>query len=231
MSTLAIVPSAGVGKRLGSRRHKSFVLLNRKPLLYWTLQAVSGCGAVDGIIVVTHRRDLSATERLVARHRFKKVIRVVPGGPTRTDSVFCGVQAAPKSARWFLVHDGARPLVTPQVLARTLRAARKSGAAIAAVRVVPTIKEADGLRVKKTLDRSRLWAVQTPQAFRRSLLERAHRQARSKGIKATDDAALVEALGHRVQIAIGDPRNIKVTTPEDLLVARIFLRNASRHRV
>ena len=146
-------------------------------------------------------------------------------------SVGCGLKALPVSARWVLVHDAARPLVTPALIRATIRAARRAKAAIAAVPVVPTIKQARQGWVVRTLDRSKLWAVQTPQVFERGLLERAHARGRRNGFEATDDAALVEALGHRVRIAEGSHRNIKVTTPEDLAIAETLLKSADRNRV
>ena len=140
-------------------------------------------------------------------------------------SVYCGIQALPASAQWVAVHDGARPLVTPELIEATIKGARGAKAAIAAVPVVPTVKQVAGDWVAKTLDRSTLWAVQTPQVFERKLLERAHRQGMGDGFVATDDAALVEKLGHRVRIVMGSPRNLKVTTPEDLVIAEALLRS------
>ena len=134
-------------------------------------------------------------------------------------SVSCGLKALPPAAKWVVVHDGARPLVTPELIEATIRAARSAKAAIAAVPVVPTIKQVRGGWVEKTLDRKRLWAVQTPQVFERGLLEKAHQHGRGNSFVATDDAALVERLGYRVRIVEGSPRNIKITTREDLMVA------------
>jgi len=233
----AIVPAAGIGKRLKFRYRKSFVPLAGRPMLFWSLRALERSPEIDGIVVVVHRSDIAATERLIAQARFKKVIRVVTGGATRTASVANGLKVLPKEFQWVAVHDAARPLVTPEVVAATVKAARNYGAAIAAVPVVPTVKEAvnsqrsrqrrQGLWVKRTLNRNHLWAVQTPQVFRRGLLEKAHRHAQANGVSATDDSALVEALGNRVRIILGSSRNIKITTPEDLLVAEALLRALS----
>ena len=231
MPAVAIVPAAGLGKRLKASRHKSFVLLGNRPILFWTLRAMEKSRAIDRIVVVAHREDLPATQKLIERYRFRKVTSVVPGGRTRTDSVYRGLQALPSETKWVIVHDGARPLATPRVFEETLAAAQKTGSAIAAIPVVPTIKEASGPWVSRTLERNRLWAVQTPQAFRRDLLDRAHARARRKKWKATDDAVLVEALGRRVRIVMGDSRNIKVTTPEDVVIAQALLKDASRNRV
>ena len=124
------------------------------------------------------------------------------------------------------MHDAARPLVRPEVIARNVREGRRWKAAIAAVPVVPTVKQAKGAWVRRTLDRSTLWAVQTPQVFERGLLERAHRRFGRNGFVATDDAALVEKMGKRVRIVPGSHRNIKVTTPEDLVIAEALLRRS-----
>ncbi len=221
---VAIVVAGGAGSRLKSKVRKPFVRLAGKPLLCWTLEAVGKTPAVDQIVLVVHPQDLKTAAALVRRYRLAKVARIVPGGGSRMESVANGVAALPDDAAWVAVHDGARPLITPQIFAETIRAARKHGAAIAAVPVVPTIKSADGGWVTGTLDRSRLWAVQTPQIFERRLLERAHAAGKRRGMKATDDAALVEAIGRRVRMVESSSRNIKVTTPEDVVIAEAFLK-------
>lgn len=194
-------------------------------MLAWTLAALEKSPAVDGIILVIYRGDMERAKRTIRSFRFKKVIQVVAGGNTRMESVFRGLKALPDDARWVLVHDGARPLVTPKIVEETLRRAKRTGAAIAVVPVVPTIKQAEDGWVRKTLNRNHLWVAQTPQVFRRDLLERAHAFGKKRGLTATDDAALVEALGRGVRIVMGSPRNIKVTTPEDLIVAESLLRS------
>ncbi len=224
MRVAAIVVAGGVGSRLKSRQHKPFVPLCGRPILVWTLRAFARARPIDEVILVVHDSDVAKAKALVRQHRINKVTRVVRGGATRLASVSCGLRALAPDPRWVVVHDGARPLVTPQIIEETLRAARASGAAIAAIPIVPTVKEVREDWVVRTLDRNHLWAVQTPQAFRRDLLERAHAKARARGITATDDAALVEALGCRVRIVMGSPRNIKVTTPEDLVIAKALLK-------
>ena len=222
---IAIIVAGGVGKRLKSRIHKPFVPLGRRPMLTWTLQAFEKSNSVDGIILVTHRRDVARARKVVRAFRFRKIGCIVPGGETRMDSVWRGMQALPPETQWVAVHDAARPLVTPELIEATIRGARRAKAAIAAVPVVPTVKQAVDGWVEKTLDRSRLWAVQTPQVFERGLLEKAHQHGRGNGFVATDDAALVERLGHRVRIVEGSPRNIKITTREDLVVAEALMKS------
>ncbi|MBI3322130.1 MAG: 2-C-methyl-D-erythritol 4-phosphate cytidylyltransferase [Candidatus Omnitrophica bacterium] len=224
----AIVVAGGAGKRLKARVRKAFVPLKGRPMLAWTLAAFERSPAVDAVVVVAHPGDLEKARRMVRRFRFRKVTEIVPGGGSRMASVRHGLAALPAGARWVAVHDAARPLVTPELIRQTVAAARSAKAAIAAVPVVPTVKEAAGGWVHRTLDRSRLWAVQTPQVFERKLLEAAHRRANG-GAPATDDAALVEKLGRRIRIVMGSHRNIKVTTPEDRVIAEALIQN--RYRV
>ena len=193
-------------------------------MLAWTLQAFEKARSIQGIILVVHSSDIAAAQRLIRSFRFHKVIDVVHGGQSRMASVYCGIQALPPNARWVAVHDGARPLVTPELIEATIKGARGGRAAIAAVPVVPTIKQVAAGWVTKTLDRNKLWIVQTPQVFERKLLERAHCLGGRNDFVATDDAALVERLGRRVRIVMGSPRNLKVTTPEDLVVAEALLK-------
>ena len=195
-------------------------------MLVWALRSLERSTAVHEIVVVVHRKDVRATWDAIRAHRFRKITRVVPGGATRTASVFQGLKALSDSVRWVVVHDAARPLVTLDLIAATVQAARRFQAAITAVPVVPTIKKGQAGWVTGTLNRNHLWAVQTPQVFRRDILEEAHSKGRARGLSATDDSALVEALGHRVRIVPGSSRNIKVTTPEDLVIAKALLRNS-----
>ena len=194
-------------------------------MLTWTLKALEAAPSIDGIVVVIHRADMAAARRMIQRQQFRKILQVVPGGVTRMASVYRGLQALPPSVRWVVVHDGARPLATPKLIEAAIEAALKAKAAITAVPIVPTVKQADRGWVTKTLDRNHLWAVQTPQVFHRDLLERAHAWGNAHGVSATDDAALVEGLGHRVRLVPGDHRNLKVTTREDLIVAEAFLKS------
>ena len=225
----AVVVAGGTGSRLKSRIRKPFVRLAGRPMLAWTLRAFERAPGVGAVVLVAHPRDVAAARALAKRWRCGKVAAVVAGGETRMASVARGLAALPPGAKWVAVHDAARPLVTPEVIARTVREARRWKAAIAAVPVVPTVKQAKGAWVRRTLDRSTLWAVQTPQVFERGLLERAHRRANG-GAPATDDAALVERIGGRVRIVTGSHSNLKVTTPEDLIVAQSLLKKHSQRR-
>lgn len=227
---MAVVPAAGSGTRMGAGPAKQFLRLGSAPLLSRTLSALEKSPVVEGVVVVS---PLGGEAELAARciepYGFGKVTAVVPGGAERQDSVAAGVAAAAQyGARWVLVHDAARPLVKPELFARVLEAARSTGAAVAALPCQDTIKQAreDGL-VGRTLDRSKLWQVQTPQGFRMDLLQKALEQADRDGFKATDEAGLMERAGHEVKLVMGAKENIKITTPDDLRLARGWLEAGS----
>lgn len=212
----AIVVAAGKGERMGGGVKKQFRLLGGRPVLHWSLQALEEATPVDEVIVVTAEADVEDVQQEVSP-RFSKVRHVVAGGATRQESVARGLAAVSERVGWVIVHDGVRPLADADLFEQVLRAARTTGAATVALPVKETVKEvgSDGL-VVRTLDRSRLWSVQTPQAFARELLERAH--AQGPELEATDDCALVEALGEPVAVVWGSERNLKLTTPGDLRI-------------
>jgi len=198
---------------------KLFAPLADRPLLLHTLAAFEACPQVERIVLVLAEENLERGQQLV--EGLMKVVALCKGGEHRQESVAAGLRALGPCS-WVVVHDGARPLVTPQLILEGLQAARATGAATAAIPVADTIKEVgeEGI-VRRTLRREGLWAVQTPQVFRYEILLRAHEAA--EGL-ATDDAALVERLGYPVRVFPGSPRNIKVTTPEDLALAEALLK-------
>jgi 2-C-methyl-D-erythritol 2,4-cyclodiphosphate synthase/2-C-methyl-D-erythritol 4-phosphate cytidylyltransferase len=219
----AIVVAAGKGERMGGGVKKQFRPLKGRPVLHWALAAIEAAPSIEEIVVVTGASDVAAVAADV-KGKFSKVTRVVAGGETRQESVARGLEALGPGTRWVVVHDGARPLVEPALVERVLAAAKESGAATAAVKVKDTIKLVDQYgQVERTLERSRLWAVQTPQAFSRELLERAH--AWGKGKQVTDDCGLVEAMGHPVTVVEGSERNLKLTTQEDLAILEALAAN------
>jgi 2-C-methyl-D-erythritol 4-phosphate cytidylyltransferase len=211
---VALVVAAGRGERLGTPVPKAFVNLAGRPMVEWSVAALQQVAAVTGIVVA-----------LPAGVPAPAATTGVPGGSQRSHSVRAALAAAgPDDV--VLVHDAARPLVTPELIAACLAALGDADAAIAATPVTDTIKECEGGRGGRMLDRSRLWAVQTPQVFRREVLERALAQDDAMVAAATDDAALVEALGGTVRIVPAPPENLKVTTALDLRVAQMLLREA-----
>ncbi len=201
---------------------KLYAQLLSRPLVAWTLAAFQRCDAVDGIVVVAAEDRVERMRALAAEWRVAKVRAVVAGADTRQQSVRAGLEAA-EGAAIVAVHDGARPLVTPALIARGIELARESAAAVCAMPARDTVKDVEGDPpfVQATLGRGRTWLAQTPQAFDRALLLEAHRRAEAA---LTDDAALVEAMGREVRVYEGAPSNIKVTTPEDLRLAETLLR-------
>jgi 2-C-methyl-D-erythritol 4-phosphate cytidylyltransferase/2-C-methyl-D-erythritol 2,4-cyclodiphosphate synthase len=228
---VAVVPAAGAGTRLGGERPKQFLSLGGRPLLTRTLMVLEKVAAVAAVVVVCPAgAEAETRRRCIDPYGLGKVAAVTPGGRQRQDSVASGVaEAAKLGAGWLVVHDAARPLARPGLFERVLAGAAQTGAAIAAVPAADTVKQAgpDKL-VEVTLDRSRLWLVQTPQVFRRDLLEQALAQARSEGFYATDEAGLVERMGGEVRLVMGSRDNIKITTREDLALAQGMLASGAR---
>lgn len=190
-----------------------------RPLLAYSIAAFQACTAVSRIALVVAQEKMDAAQALVAGQRFDKVCAIVCGGAQRQDSVRAGLDAL-GACDYVVVHDGARPLVTHLLIEGVLAAAQATGTACCAIAVPDTVKETSDGAIVRTLDRSTLMLAQTPQAFRYDLLMEAHKQSTAD---ATDDASMVEALGVRVRIAPGSPRNIKVTTPDDLALARLLI--------
>ena len=226
MSVWAIIPSAGTGVRFGGAKPKPLAELAGHALIAHTLAVFEQCSLVDGVVLLVHRDWRRDYEQVVAEGGFSKVKAVVAGGATRTASVQHGLAALAAEVTVVMVHDGVRPFVTHGMIADGLRAARATGAAVAGIKVTPTIKSVDARTrlVVATLDREILWEAQTPQVFDRELLEKAYRTLGTDDPAATDDAALVERIGGRVQMYPGSYTNIKVTTPDDMAVARALLK-------
>ncbi len=225
VKTLAIIPSAGMGRRMGSGKMKNYLDLLGKPVLARTIEPFEASGMVDSIVVVAPPPDERfCRERIIEEYGFRKVICVAGGGAERQDSVENGLNAAGEGFGAVIVHDGARPLVTPDIIEKTIRAALDIGAAIAAVPVKDTIKEAGDGFVRSTLKREPLIAVQTPQAFRTAVLVEAFRKAKADGFLGTDESSLVERTGAKVKVVLGSYENIKITTPGDLMLAECILR-------
>lgn len=217
----AVIAAAGSSSRMGGR-DKLAEPLDGIPVILRTLAAVEAVPEIREIVVVAREDRVEEYRRLLGQ--CSRLRAVVPGGSTRQESVRNGVRALSPDCTLAAIHDGARPLVTPEVFARCIEAARSCGAATAAVPVKDTIKLADEAgRVLDTPDRSRLWAVQTPQIFDRERYLRAAEEAERRGLSCTDDCQLFEAMGWEVQLVMGDYRNLKLTTPEDFLAAGAYL--------
>ena len=222
----ALIVAGGRGTRMGLGDNKAFAELAGIPLLIRSVQAFATCASVDGILLVVGPGEEARARALLADWRLAQAVSaIVTGGEDRQASVWNGLTALPPEAERVLVHDAARPLVTQAVIEATLCAAAQGGSGVAAVALQDTVKRVDAAgRVLETPPRDALRAVQTPQTFAVALLRRAHAQALACGLRATDDAALVEALGEAVQLVTGDKENLKITTPEDMTLAEDILR-------
>ncbi len=223
-----VIPAAGVGRRMGSRVHKPFLDLGGEPILLRTLGCFARFPGMAARVLVLHEDDIPwVTRRWGDRLRALGVTAVVAGGARRQDSVENGVAALPPSVRVVLVHDAVRPFVPREVVRRVAEAARRTGASLAALPVVDTVKEVDARRVVGTIPRERVWLAQTPQGFRRDALVEAFALARKRRIDATDECVLLERLGRPVEVVEGHPGNVKITTPRDLQGARRALNAAT----
>jgi 2-C-methyl-D-erythritol 4-phosphate cytidylyltransferase/2-C-methyl-D-erythritol 2,4-cyclodiphosphate synthase len=214
MNTYAIILAAGSGKRMGSDQPKQFLQLAGKPLLAHTLEKFERCAGVQGIVLVAPADSIDAVEEITKD--FQKIRSTVAGGAERQDSVREGLKAVPDEADIIVVHDGARPLVFASEIEAAIEAAGETGAAVVGQPVSDTIKRAHEGAVVETLDRSELWAVQTPQVFQSGVIREAHRVAEADGFVGTDDTVLAERIGKRVSLVEGSRENIKVTHPGDL---------------
>jgi 2-C-methyl-D-erythritol 4-phosphate cytidylyltransferase len=231
----AIVPAAGVSRRFGKPGGKVLAPVGGVPLLIHALRVLQGSPAIRWIVVAVHGEQQERVRGLLRRYGIAKALPPVVGGATRAESVVRALARVPSGARWILIHDAARPCVSPTLLARTLRAGYRHGAAACGLPAGLTVKAVDDhADVRLTLDRDRLWLAQTPQAFRRDWLAQAFEGVSRNGLAHfPDDASVVEAAGLPVRMVPGDPLNLKVTTREDLLLAEAILgrTHASRHRL
>lgn len=215
----AIIPAAGSGTRMNAATPKQYLNLAGKPIIIHTVTAFITCQDISQIVVVVPSDKLAETETLLARHQLsRKNLSVIAGGPRRQDSVLAGLKQVKPDIDIVLVHDGARPLIAPELISRCYQAAVQSGAAIAAIPVKDTLKKGNSAQfVEDTVDRSCLWQAQTPQGARKELLLRAF--ARLGNADFTDESSLLEQDGVDVQLVPGAQSNIKITTPEDLELA------------
>jgi 2-C-methyl-D-erythritol 4-phosphate cytidylyltransferase / 2-C-methyl-D-erythritol 2,4-cyclodiphosphate synthase len=222
MHVTAIIAAAGSGRRFGGSVPKQFLQLGGEPVLKRAVQAFQAAPCITDLIVVTRAEAVEPVAVLLGAG--DKPLRVIAGGATRQASVACGVSALSEATEYVLVHDAARPFVTPEIIGRALDAAIEDGAAIVALPATDTVKRVrldDGAaRIVETIPRESIYLAQTPQAFRRDVLEAAVALGR-EGVEGTDEAALAERAGHRVRIVDGDPANLKITTASDLARARL----------
>jgi 2-C-methyl-D-erythritol 4-phosphate cytidylyltransferase len=225
----AIIVAAGRGTRMGPNVDKLFLELAGRPVIAHTWEQFSAAPEIDELIVVVRSGMQLAFQGLGSTIHQHKPFRIVAGGAERQDSVWNGLQAVSARAEIVAVHDAARPCASLALIQSVVDAAREAGAAVAAQPVTDTIKEsADGKAITRTLDRSRLWAVQTPQAFHVEILRRALEEVRRRGLHITDDTAACELIGQPVQLVSSAQPNPKITRPEDLPYIELLLRNRPR---
>jgi 2-C-methyl-D-erythritol 4-phosphate cytidylyltransferase len=221
---VAIVPSAGLGRRFGVGRNKPFETLGDKPVLIWALEALDKMPEISEIIPVLKESDIQAGVELFNFYKITKVKRIAPGGRERQDSVFNGLHFIKDRGSVVLIHDGARPFLKPKTVRQALKTLPGYDGVVIGVPPKDTIKEIEGELIRQTLKRDALIAVQTPQIFFYQPLLAAYEKAMKESFYATDDAALVERNGGRIGVVICEYTNIKITTPEDLLIAEAFLK-------
>jgi 2-C-methyl-D-erythritol 4-phosphate cytidylyltransferase len=228
--TVAVVPAAGRGARMGSHLPKQFLSLGGLPILVHSLRVLHAVPAVEHIILVVPEADRQyCLTEIVTRHRFAKVTKIVAGGEQRQDSVRHGIQEAGDDAELLLIHDAVRPLITRELVERVIQRAAEVGAAIVAIPMRDTVKRVnhDGV-IETTVDRRPLWLAQTPQVFRADVIREAHRKAHIEKFHATDDAQLLEWIGRPVAVVDGSEDNIKITRPQDMAIGEAILAARSR---
>jgi 2-C-methyl-D-erythritol 4-phosphate cytidylyltransferase len=245
--TTVIIVAAGKGTRMGARSlPKQFLTIEGVPILGHTLKRFDSFDAINQIVLVTRHENRVACQHIIEECGIQKITAIIEGGKERQDSVFKGLQHVTPQTEIVLIHDAVRMFITRELVEHSIRDARQYGASILAVPVKDTIKQAgpvptrpiqetqgapeiqEAFMVTKTLDRETLWQVQTPQTFQYHLIREIYQKAQSAGIYGTDDAMLAEYFGYPVKIVPGSYRNIKITTPDDLLIARAFLARESR---
>lgn len=224
MKYQVMVLAAGQGKRMKAGRNKQFIELEGKPVIIHTLTVFENDPMCEEIKLVINEKEVPIFKELLATYQIAKVSEMVLGGKERQDSVYNGLLRM-ENAEIVLVHDGARPFIRQEVIHRLVEKAKLEGAAIVGVPVKDTIKKVNSdLLIMETVERAALWLIQTPQAFRYPILQKAHQQAKEEQYLGTDESSLVERIGVPVHMVEGEYENIKLTTPEDLIVANAILK-------
>jgi 2-C-methyl-D-erythritol 4-phosphate cytidylyltransferase len=242
---VAIVPAAGLGKRFGADTNKPFQSLGGKPLIVWALETLQSVREIEEIIPVLKVEDMEYGQKIFTKYNISKINRIAPGGKERQDSVYNGLRLIRNTDCLVLIHDGVRPFIEKELIEKAIKELLATSAyhspnsggltevktdgikggidgVVLGVPVKDTIKEAEDGIIKKTLKRGSLWAIQTPQIFPYDKMIHAYEKAMEEGFYSTDEAALIEKYGGKIQIVIGSYKNIKITTPEDMEIAEIF---------
>lgn len=226
MHCSVVIVAAGSGTRMGTPIKKQYLMLNEKEILAHTIEKFQICSSIDEIIIVTGQDEIEyCTNDICRRYKFSKVKAIVEGGAERQDSVYNGLKQVSDQTEVVLIHDGARPLIKAEQIKASIETAYKEGACVVGVPVKDTIKICDnGQMVTSTPSRDTLWVVQTPQAFKYECIMKAYKEGAKNNLVATDDSMMVEAIGHPVKVIHGSYDNIKITTPEDLIIAKSLLK-------
>jgi 2-C-methyl-D-erythritol 4-phosphate cytidylyltransferase len=229
MSVLAIIPAAGAGLRMGGATPKQFLSLEGVPIFVHTLRKFAACEAIDEIFLGVRPEEMDRASREVVTEHFAKPVRLVAGGASRQETVARCLEQAPPDTDVVVVHDAVRPFIELALIRQVIDAARKDGAAILGIPSVDTVKKVERQTILGTIPREHIVLAQTPQAFRHALLRRAFDRALAEGYCGTDESSLVEHEGHNVTVLMGSDRNIKITKPSDLPLARLFIAQEREH--
>jgi len=228
----AILPAAGMGTRMGADTPKQFLELDGAPILIHTLRKIASCALITDIIVATRADEVQRLQERVGTEKFAQRVRVVRGGDSRQESVAEALRVVPEDTEIVLVHDAVRPFVTVEQITRVIEEARRCQAAILGIPAMDTVKEVkraslpeDVALITGTIPRERVVLAQTPQVFTTKLLKEAFAKAQADGVNASDEAGLVERLGRDVHVVLGSERNMKITKPSDMDLARFYLEN------
>lgn len=221
----AIVVAGGKSERMGKGVDKSFLSLGSKPVVVYSLLAFERCADIEEVILVVRPERVESARSITQMFGCNKVRKIVGGGQQRQISVMKGLEQVEENVEIVVVHDGARPCVTAELISETVRNAQKHGSGVAALKITDTVKEVrQGLTISRTVDRTNLWTVQTPQAFRRELLVKAMDFVKKKKLAVTDEASAVERVCKDVRLVVSTPFNVKITTPDDLVLAAALMR-------
>ena len=223
MSVLGIIAAAGTGVRMGSGTPKQFLALEGVPIFVHTLRKFTASDVVDEIYVAVRPEDSERARHDLEREHFTKPVRLVNGGPSRQETVARALAQAPQGTELVVVHDAVRPFVDLEMIRRVTEAARVEGGAILGILSVDTVKQVERQTIVGTIPRERIALAQTPQAFRYAILREAFDRAAADGFNGSDEASLVERLGYTVTVLLGSERNIKITKPSDLPIARLYI--------
>jgi 2-C-methyl-D-erythritol 4-phosphate cytidylyltransferase len=223
MSVLAIIPAAGMGVRMGGETPKQFLSLEGVPIFVHTLRKFVNADCIDDIFLGLRAEDMERAQREIDRENFSKPVRLVAGGPVRQETVARALALAPPPTEVVAVHDAVRPFIEREMIERVVEAARKDGAAILALLSVDTIKQVERQTIVGTMPRDRIVLAQTPQVFRYEIIREAFDRAAADGFIGSDESVLAERLGYTVRVLMGSDRNIKITKPSDLPLARLYI--------